>query len=196
MLAPYGIPGPKPSDAAAWLGPPLEVAFREWAGLSAQHAADAVMAFDEHARRAGPERTTPYPGMPELLAELDRAGLAQSTASAKDESQLRELLAREGLTQHFANISGARHRPGNPESKADIVGRALKRMHAEGIDVARPLLIGDRLHDVEAGRFHGIPVAFVAWGFGADAEAEGAATHVRDVGQLRAFLRVTAGTVH
>lgn len=188
VLAPHGIAGPTAADVAAWLGPPMEDTFRDWAGLSAQQAAEAVAAFDAYARQHGPETVLTYPGIPQLLCDISRAGLAQSTASAKEESQLRALLTRERLAHHFTGMNGARSRPGYPDTKADIVARALVHLRENGVDVSHPVLIGDRRHDVEAGRMLGIPVVFAGWGFGADSEAEGAVLHAQDVAQLREFV--------
>ncbi len=75
-------------------------------------------------------------------------------------------------------------------SKADIVREALRRLAATGADVSRPVLIGDRHHDVEGGADAGVPVIFVRWGFSWPHEADGAQAAVDDVSQLRALLLV------
>jgi phosphoglycolate phosphatase len=75
-------------------------------------------------------------------------------------------------------------------SKADIVREALRRLEVMGADISRPVLIGDRHHDVEGGQDAGVPVIFVRWGFSWPHEADGAQAAVDDIDQLRALLLV------
>ena len=75
-------------------------------------------------------------------------------------------------------------------AKSDIVAEALRRLAAAGVDTSRPVLVGDRHHDVEGGAAHGVPVIFVRWGFSWPHESEGAQAAVDDVDQLRALLLV------
>ena len=42
-----------------------------------------------------------------------------------------------------------------------------------GVTVINCGTLGDRLHDVEGARVHGVPVVFAEWGYGSPAEAEG-----------------------
>ena len=74
--------------------------------------------------------------------------------------------------------------------KADIVAEALRRLRAAGADTSRPVLIGDRHHDVEGGAAQGVPVIFVRWGFSWPHESEGATAAVDDVDALRALLLI------
>ena len=57
-----------------------------------------------------------------------------------------------------------------------------------GVDTSRPVLIGDRHHDIEGAADHGVPVIFVRWGFSWPHESEGAQAVVEDADQLRALL--------
>ena len=58
-----------------------------------------------------------------------------------------------------------------PPAKADVVEEALRRLRARWYDVSRPVLVGDRLHDVEGAAAHGVPTVFAEWGYGSPAEA-------------------------
>jgi phosphoglycolate phosphatase len=75
-------------------------------------------------------------------------------------------------------------------AKADIVAEALRRLAAAGVDTSRPVLVGDRHHDVEGAAVHGVPVIFVRWGFSWPHEADGAQAVVDDVAGLRRLLLV------
>ena len=90
-----------------------------------------------------------------------------------------------GLAQHLTAIVGATLDERTLSAKADIVAEALRRLEAAGVDISRPVLVGDRHHDVEGGAVHGVPVIFVRWGFSWPHEADGAQAAVDDVDQLR-----------
>jgi phosphoglycolate phosphatase len=55
-------------------------------------------------------------------------------------------------------------------------------------DLTRPVLVGDRVHDVEGAAVHGIPTIAVSWGYGEPAEFEHAAAVAHTVDELRALL--------
>ncbi|WP_152176346.1 HAD hydrolase-like protein, partial [Mycobacterium tuberculosis] len=55
-------------------------------------------------------------------------------------------------------------------------------------DTSRPVLVGDRHHDVEGGLANGVPVIFVGWGFSDPHEGDDAAFRVSTVDELRALL--------
>jgi phosphoglycolate phosphatase len=70
------------------------------------------------------------------------------------------------------------------------VAEALRRLAAAGVDTSRPVLIGDRHHDVEGGAANDVPVIFVRWGFSWPHEAGGAQAAVGTVDELRDLLMI------
>lgn len=102
---------------------------------------------------------------------------------------MRAILDHYTLTPLFTAISGARvGQVGNDDGKAFVIAQALERLSAAGVDVSRPVLIGDRHHDIDGAAEHGIPVIFSAWGFGDAAEAEGAIATAATAADLRPLL--------
>ena len=94
-----------------------------------------------------------------------------------------------GLLGQFTAIAGALPRAGGGgEGKSEVIGRALQRLAAAGADLTRPVLIGDRHHDLDGAAEHGIPVLFAEWGFGSPEEAQGAVGRAASVAGLRALL--------
>jgi phosphoglycolate phosphatase len=93
-----------------------------------------------------------------------------------------------GLADDFTTMVGATPDERTLSAKADIVAEALRRLEVAGVDTSRPVLIGDRHHDVEGGVAHGVPVIFVRWGFSWPHESEGASAVADDVDALRALL--------
>jgi phosphoglycolate phosphatase len=64
----------------------------------------------------------------------------------------------------------------------------MERLQAAGVDTSRPVLVGDRHHDVEGAAEHGIPVIFAEWGFGDASEGDGAMSRAADAEALKALL--------
>jgi len=190
VLASFGRTVSDTAELAHWIGPPLRESFREYAGMDETGAEEAVRRYRELAHRDGyAVGVELYPGIPELLRRVHAAGVPQSTASSKPEVQVIAILEHFGLLGCFTSVAGALPEPGGlGEGKAAVVARALERLAAAGADVDRPVLIGDRHHDVDGAAEHGVPVIFVDWGFGVPEEARGAAHRVASVDELRALI--------
>lgn len=190
VFSAFGLPEPEPAELSLWIGPPMYESFQLRAGLDAERADEAVAHYRELAAAEGYASSVHiYPGIPALLREIRAAGIPQSTASTKPENQVRAILEHHELIDAFTAISGARAGAiGKHDGKAFVLGQALERLTAAGVDTSRPVLIGDRHHDIDGAAEFGIPVIFSEWGFGDPAEAEGAAHRVRDAAELRALL--------
>lgn len=190
VFASYGIAEPDPAELSLWIGPPMHESFRLRAGMSDEQSHEAVGRYRELAAADGYASSVDlYPGVTDVLRTVQDAGIPQSTASTKPENQVRAILEHYELIDAFTAISGARPGPeGRTDGKSFVIGQALERMRAAGVDTSRPLLVGDRHHDVEGGAEHGIPVIFVSWGFGDPAEADGALAHVTSPAELQDLL--------
>jgi len=189
VLTSLGRTPPAPEDLRHWIGPPMLESFEVRGMLSPAEAVEAVRHYRELAARDGYAASVDlYPGVPELLHELHAAGIPQATASTKPENQVFAILTHYGLTECFAAISGACADANVLDTKADVLGRALDRLSAAGVDTSRPVLIGDRHHDVEGAAAFDIPVIFVRWGFGHPGEEEGARAVVETADELRELL--------
>lgn len=190
-LTDFGLPAPTREELVHWIGPPLYVSFQQNAGLSPERAAEAVVHYRAIGRAHG--HTTgakTYPGVVELVADLAAAGIPQATASSKPENQVVTLMEHFGVAPHLQAIVGESEDGQTLASKAAVIAEALARLRADGHDTSRPILVGDRHHDVEGAAAHGIPVIFVTWGFSWPHESEGAQAVVDDVDQLRRLLLV------
>jgi len=94
------------------------------------------------------------------------------------------------LAPHLREIVCATPDEKTLATKADIVAEALRQLREKGVDTSRPVLIGDRHHDIEGGAAHDVPVIFVRWGFSWPHESEGAQAIVDDAARLRALLLI------
>lgn len=190
VFASFGLPAPPARELSRWIGPPMFESFQELAGLSEQDAHRAVREYRELAARDGYAASVRiYPGVPEALRAVKAAGIPQATASSKPENQVLAILEHYGLMDDFVIVAGALpDAAGLHDGKEAVLRRALHRLADAGVDVSRPVLIGDRLHDIEGAAPLGIPVVFVTWGFGEPGESAGAVAEVATPEQLLRIL--------
>ncbi len=185
----FGKARPTRAELVHWIGPPMYDSFQANVGMTPDESADAVTFYRTLSRKDG--YTTGarlFSGIAELIADLGAAGIPQATASSKPENQVEALMDHFELSPFFTVVVGATPDEQTLSRKADIVAEALRRLRAAGVDTSRPVLVGDRHHDVEGGAEHGVPVVFVRWGFSWPHEAEGAQAAVETVGELRELL--------
>lgn len=174
VYASYGLPEPDAQELSLWIGPPMLESFQKWAGMDIDQAHEAVGRYRALAAESGYAAAVDiYPGVTDVLQAVHAAGVPQATASTKPENQVQAILDHYELTPLFTAISGARV-GNNTDGKSFVISQALERLRAAGVDTSRPVLIGDRHHDIDGAAEHGIPVIFSSWGFGEAHESEGA----------------------
>ncbi|WP_246209829.1 HAD family hydrolase [Pikeienuella piscinae] len=108
------------------------------------------------------ERTRPYDGVAETLAALGDLGVISVVCTNKDEADARRILRALGLMPHIANVAG----PDTFGVQKPDPQHILKLLEAAGADPGAAIMVGDTIHDVEAARRAGLPVAFASWGYG------------------------------
>ncbi|MGB4776793.1 HAD hydrolase-like protein [Microbacterium sp.] len=190
-LTHFGKPAPTREELVHWIGPPMFESFQKNVGMSPEESAEAVAYYRTIGRADG--YTTGarlYPGMADLVTELARAGIPQATASSKPEIQVAALMEHFDLAPSLQAIVGATPDEKTLADKAAIVAEALRQLAATGADTTRPVLVGDRHHDIDGGAANGVPVIFVRWGFSWPHESEGATRVVDTPDELRAVLLV------
>jgi phosphoglycolate phosphatase len=106
-------------------------------------------------------KTRPYPGIPPLLEELRRLGLALSILSNKPDSFTRIMASHYFGGAFFAAVLGARD--GMPK-KPDPAG-ALEIARLLAVPPKEFLYLGDTNTDMRTGRSAGMRTIGVSWGF-------------------------------
>jgi phosphoglycolate phosphatase len=167
-----GLPIPGPAELLEWIGPPIMDSFRDLAGFDPLTSARALAIYREHYVMTGVFDAELYPGVPDVLRAIEAAGVPLSRATSKPESTARLILEHYGLAQHFDELTGASEDEVR-SAKADVVEEALRRLRVRGSDLSRPVMVGDRHHDVVGAGAHDVPTIFVTWGYGAPAETSG-----------------------
>ncbi|WP_460005706.1 HAD hydrolase-like protein [Microbacterium xylanilyticum] len=190
VFASFGLPEPAATELSQWIGPPMFESFRDRAGLSVEDAYIAVRRYRELAARDGYAASVRiYPGVAEALRAVKAAGVPQATASSKPENQVLAILEHYDLMNDFVVVAGALpDAAGLHDGKEAVLRRALQRLSDAGVDISRPVLIGDRKHDIEGAAPLGVPVIYVTWGFGEPGESDGAVAEVATPEQLLRLL--------
>lgn len=147
-----------------FVGPPLHETVRVILAERDDHdvAPDALVdAYRDDFRRTSVAAVATFPGMPEAVTALSRQHTL-AVVTSKPIAFARPLLDALDLSHAFALMEGPDL--AEDESKTVTLARALERA---GITGGREhLMVGDRRHDVEAGRAHGLSTIGVSWGFG------------------------------
>ncbi len=137
------------------------------------------------------DHTGPYPGIPELLANLRAAGVRLAVVSNKGDFAVQELVARQ-FPDAFDAVLGENEAAGIRKKPApDMVEAALTRMGASHEGMA---YIGDSEVDVQTAASVGCPCISCTWGFRSvdDLLAAGATTFVDSPAELERVLLGTA----
>jgi phosphoglycolate phosphatase len=154
-FAELGIEAPSAAAVRSEVGLPLEAMY----GRFAPH--DSVAALAAAYRRHYPEhfadRSRPYPGVPELLAELRARGYALAVATTKRSDMATRFVRAMGLADAIDHVQGTDGFPHKPAP--DVVLRALEAVEGDG-----RWMVGDTTHDVGAGRAAGLRTFAVTWG--------------------------------
>ena len=167
-----GRPIPSPAELLAYVGPPILDSFRDLAGMTVAEAHHALEVYRPHYLQTGVFNSSVYPGVPALLKRIHESGIPISLATSKPELPAMTALEFYGLAHHFTVITGASEDEVRSR-KADVVAEALRRLASLGADTSRPVMVGDREHDVHGAAEHGVPTIFVEWGYGSVAEQVG-----------------------
>jgi phosphoglycolate phosphatase len=167
-----GRPVPPPAELLAYVGPPILESFRDRAGMSLGEAAAALAIYRPHYLESGALNSAVFPGLPAVLSAVHAAGIPMSLATSKPETPATLMLSHFGLLGYFDVITGASDDEVR-SSKQDVVAEALVRLKAFGADLSRPVLVGDREHDIEGAAANSVPTIFVDWGYGAASEQVG-----------------------
>ncbi len=186
-FAELGMPVPSQDELMRYVGPPILDSFRDRAGMTIGEAAEALAIYRPHYLEVGAFDARVFPGVADVLRAVHDAGIPLSLATSKPETLAKVVLSHFELLGCFDIVTGA----SDDEvlsAKKDVVALALARLEEFGADLSRPVLVGDRVHDVEGAAANDVPTIFVEWGYGSPAEQEGTIAVAADAVDLRQLL--------
>lgn len=187
-LEKLGKPEPDLDKLRVFVGPPLLEQFMKYAGMDEETARQAVVYYRERYSVTGLYENSPYPGIGDMLKELQDKGYLLAVSSSKPEHFVLKVLEYFGLTGYFNEIVGS-ELDGSRTKKSEVIEETLRRLHMEN-HREQVLMIGDKEHDVLGARDAGLECVAVAYGYGTMEELTGAEPLkiVDSVDELRSFF--------
>ena len=187
-LSELGYPVPDEAGLRRFVGPPAELAYQRFCGMTLEQAQEAVRLFRAHYDQGGGWKMSHiYPGITELLRDLQKAGAQIATASSKPQPMVELLLQHMHIAQYF-DVFCAAAPDGGQADKAGVIRRAMRLCGVS--DPKAAVMIGDTVFDVEGAAAVGTP--FVGAGYGYAGHAALAAAGVQKIADspdgLRAYL--------
>jgi phosphoglycolate phosphatase len=183
-----GLPAMPDAELEWLIGPPLRTGFAELSrrmGRDEPSLAQALLdAYHADYHDTMLDHTPLVPGVEELLRQLS-ASRPVGIVTSKPRSLALEILEHHGLMEVLSVVEGPTFDEAD-EPKVDTLARALVEL--DGLTASH--MVGDRHHDIEAGRAHGLHTIGVTWGIGSAAELgeAGADTIVSSVDELASEL--------
>lgn len=166
-----------------FIGPPLQWGFSHLFGMNERNTKLAVEYFREYYGENGWHENEPYPGIFEMLAELDAQGKKMYVATSKLEKFALKIIRHFEMDKYIIQLKGADY-GGKKASKTQIISNLLAMQQlapSENI-----VMVGDTVFDIEGGRENGLSTLAVSYGFGKEHELKKAKPDffVEDTGEL------------
>lgn len=173
-LRKYGIEETDQAKLDRFVGPPLIDSYMRYYGFSREQAVQAVEHYREYYAVTGIFENRVYDGVIPMLQALNEAGKICVLATSKPEHYAVQILEHFGLSDCFAFVAGATMDEKRTK-KADVIAYALEKAGQTG----KAIMVGDRKHDIEGAKAHGLPSIGVLYGYGSREELEAAgATYI------------------
>lgn len=182
-----GRPVPPISQLLHWVGPPLPDSFRDLAGIPDNLLDDAINIYREHYLNVGAYDAKLFDGTGTLLRDLKSDGRRLALATSKPHTPAILMLEHFTLVPFFDVIATA----SDDESrgaKHEVIEDALSALSPTVTPGGPAVMVGDRIHDVDGGKQHGLDTAIVHWGYGTPAEWQHAHHQIATPRQLRQLL--------
>ena len=167
------------------VGPPLIESFTKEFAMPFEEAEKGIEVFRERYATIGLFENKVFPGIVELLENLQAKGKRMAVATSKKEDLAVRILEHFDIAKYMEVIGGDMRELGR-DTKAKVIDYVLETMKAEKADV---IMVGDRKFDINGAHAIGIPCIAVEWGYGdrEEFEAHGAdiiAATTEDVADL------------
>jgi phosphoglycolate phosphatase len=163
-LAGAGLSERDPAWLEQFIGPPLIEVFIEL-GADELQAAACMESYRGRYPTTALTETPVFDGIAEMLAAIDAP---KAVVTSKPAAYAEPIVEAVGLRGFFSHVFGP-SLEARAEPKTETLGRALRSFEGR-----RPVMVGDRIHDIGAARAHGIPSIGVLWGIGSAEELAGA----------------------
>lgn len=191
-----GIEEPDLQKLEPFVGPPLNLSFRERYGMNEEETGRAIHYFRESYDTKGIYENNVYPGVRELLQQLHEQGSRLAIASSKPEPMVHRVLEHFGIAGYFDVIVGS-HVEEELDNKMGADNKLLmvkKALQGLGLSVEQGhrksyAMVGDRSFDMNGAKANHVTAVGVSYGYGSrreleDAGADFIADTVEELGRI------------
>jgi phosphoglycolate phosphatase len=166
VLADHGLPDVTEDDVRFFMGQGSKVtmakAFAKYGRtLDDKALTDVTREFVAYYEADPISHTVAFDGVASVIAHFARLGLTQGVCTNKFEAPSRKILDHLKLMPPIVDVAGADTFPVRKPDPRHIL-MLIDRMNC---DPKRAVMIGDSIHDVEAGHGAGLPAVLVSWGY-------------------------------
>jgi phosphoglycolate phosphatase len=169
MLAEMGHDPAVAGDVTWAVGPPIAWSITTLlAKYGDDRAANGIRIYRDRYSDVGLYDCKPFPGVTEMLEALHATGRPLCLATSKRRDYAERVVEYLGFSALIPTVYGALP-GGGLDDKKDMI-RELMRV--EGYDPAGTVMVGDRLHDIEAAKANDLRSIGVLWGYGGREELE------------------------
>ena len=161
-LKSFGIEVDDLETLKPFIGPPLDVSFREYYHMDESQSWKAVEKYREYFSKKGLFENKVYEGMEDFLQSLLNMDMKLYVCTSKPEVFAKEILDHFSLTPYFTGIYGATL-DGSLKNKGDVIAHCIKQ---EQLNIQDCMMVGDRQHDIVGAHQNQIPCIGVLYGYG------------------------------
>ncbi|MGE7952253.1 HAD family hydrolase [Lysinibacillus xylanilyticus] len=170
----------------SFIGPPLQVSFREIYGFNDAQIEQAISDYRERFTERGMFENKLYENIPALLADLKQKGYILAIATSKPTLFAEQILKYFNL-EHFFDLVAGSNLDGTRSAKGEII--AFVRDHFNEVDNNQFMMIGDRKYDIVGAHENQIDSIGVTYGYGSleeltDAQATYIVNSVNEIKEL------------
>ncbi|WP_068983031.1 MULTISPECIES: HAD family hydrolase [Lysinibacillus] len=173
-------------ELESFIGPPLQVSFREIYGFNDAQIEQAISDYRERFTERGMFENKLYENIPALLADLKQQGYRLAIATSKPTLFAEQILKYFNL-EHFFDLVAGSNLDGTRSAKGEII--AFVREHFNEVDNNQFMMIGDRKYDIVGAHENQIDSIGVTFGYGSleeltDAQATYIVNSVNEIKEL------------
>ncbi len=186
-LGKAGINEQNTDKLRSFIGSSLQKTLQEVYGITKERAEQIATYYRSYYTEKGVFENKLYPGIPELLADLKRAGKQLIVATSKRTPGAYQVLDIFKLNQYFDLVVGGSP-DGTISEKKDVIHHVFSNMGNDIKDNA--VMIGDRKYDILGAHENGIDSIAVMYGYATKEEIDESEPTYRvdTVNELRVLL--------
>ncbi|MGE7997429.1 HAD family hydrolase [Lysinibacillus sp. NPDC093190] len=150
-----------------FIGPPLQVSFREIYGLDDVQIQQAIAYYRERFIQTGMYENKLYQNISPLLEYLQKEGYQLAIATSKPTVFAEQIIQYFNL-EHFFDLVAGSNLDGTRSAKGEVI--AFVREHFYEVNIDQLIMIGDRKYDIVGAHENQIDSIGVTYGYGSREE--------------------------